>query len=177
LNPFTQRELRDAFGSFATGVTVVTAVRSDGEPVGLTANSFSSVSLDPPLLLFCLAGASSSVPAFKPGAHFAVHVLSHQQMDLALHFARRAREKFEVDHHWREDPRPPYVADVLCRFDCCVDAVHPAGDHLVIIGAVRALAHHVGTPLAFHAGRFGSFAADQGMPQVDVWESWKGEWI
>ena len=93
----SHRELRDVFGAFATGVTVVTAVRPDGEPVGMTANSFTSVSLDPPLILWCLADQSTSLPAFAPGAPFAVHVLGHEQRDLALHFARRGREKFDVD--------------------------------------------------------------------------------
>jgi len=93
---YTQRDLRDAFGLFATGVTVVTAVRPGGEPVGVTANSFTSVSLEPPLLLWCLASVSSGVAAFTHGAPFAVHVLSHHQNELARHFARRAHEKFEL---------------------------------------------------------------------------------
>src|SRR3984957_20955816 len=87
---FTQRQLRDAFGEFATGVTVITAVRPDGEPVGITANSFSSVSLEPPLLLWCLSNNSSGAVAFGPGAAFAVHVLSHEQREMAVHFARRS---------------------------------------------------------------------------------------
>ena len=110
---FTQRQLRDAFGEFATGVTVVTAVRPDGEPVGITANSFSSVSLEPPLLLWCLSNHSSGAVAFAPGAHFAVHVLSHEQRELAVHFARRTADKFEVDQHWRADPQPPHLEGAL----------------------------------------------------------------
>lgn len=177
MSAFSQRDLRDAFGAFATGVTVVTAVRPDGEPVGMTANSLTSVSLEPPLLLWCLATASTSVAAFFPGAPFAVHVLSHNQMDIALHFARRAREKFEVDRHWRTNPHPPHVAEALCRFECRVHALHPAGDHVIIVGEVVALHRRAGAPLAFHAGRFGSFAADKGTPKVDVWDSWQGEWF
>lgn len=174
---FSQRELRDAFGTFATGVTVVTAVRPNGEPVGVTANSFSSVSLDPPLLLWCLATSSSSLEAFAPDALFAVHVLAHQQRDLALHFARRAREKFEIDHHWRANPKPPHLAEALCRFECRVSATHAAGDHVIVVGEVLGLERHPGAPLAFHEGRFGAFTADKSSPQVDVWQQWHGEWV
>jgi flavin reductase (DIM6/NTAB) family NADH-FMN oxidoreductase RutF len=173
----SQRELRDAFGLFATGVTIVTAVRPDGEPVGVTANSFTSVSLEPPLLLWCLASSSPSATAFSASAPFAVHVLTHQQRDLALHFARRAREKFEVDRHWRSQPTPPYIADTLCRFDCKVHAVHPGGDHLIVVGEILDVTRHAGAPLAFHAGVFGAFMADKGSPHVDVWQRLHGEWF
>jgi 3-hydroxy-9,10-secoandrosta-1,3,5(10)-triene-9,17-dione monooxygenase reductase component len=174
---FTQRDLRDAFGAFGTGVTVVTAVRPDGEPVGVTANSFSSVSLDPPLLLWCLANASASVAAFGPGAAFAVHILCHEQRDLALHFARRAREKFEVDRHWRASPYPPRIAGALCRFDCRVYAVYPGGDHAIVVGEVLEIVRGTGSPLTFHGGRFGTFTPDSGVGRVDVWESWQDHWF
>jgi flavin reductase (DIM6/NTAB) family NADH-FMN oxidoreductase RutF len=172
---FTQRELRDAFGLFATGVTVVTAMRPDGAPVGVTANSFSSVSLEPPLLLWCLAGGSSAVPAFVPGAEFAVHVLSHAQQEHALHFARRMHEKFETGKkgHGRH---PPHIAHALCRFDCKVHSLHPGGDHLIVLGQVHGITCGPGVPLAFHAGRFGSFTADPGAPQIDVWQGVDDHW-
>ena len=174
---FSKRELRDAFGTFATGVAVVTAVRPDGEPVGITANSFTSVSLEPPLLLWCLAAASTSVVAFSIGAPFAVHVLSHEQMDLAVHFAQRAREKFHIDPHWRSNPQPPRLSEALCRFDCGVHAQHLAGDHVVIVGQVLSLARHAAAPLVFAGGRFGSFHADSGTPSIDIWEDWRGQWM
>jgi flavin reductase (DIM6/NTAB) family NADH-FMN oxidoreductase RutF len=173
---FTQRDLRDAFGLFATGVTVVTAVRPDGEAVGVTANSFTSVSLDPPLLLWCLASSSSGAPAFAHGAEFAVHILSHHQLELALHFGRRTHDKFELDRHWRNKPHPPHLEDALCRFDCSVHAVHAGGDHLIIVGEVRAITCAHGTPLAFHSGRFGNFSADPGVPKVDIWEGLEDHW-
>jgi len=174
---FTQRQLRDAFGEFATGVTVVTAVRPDGEPVGITANSFSSVSLEPPLLLWCLSNHSSTIAAFAPGAAFAVHVLSHEQRDLAVHFARRSHEKFEVDHHWRANPHPPHLEGALCRFDCRVHALHAAGDHLVVFGEVLALARTHGKPLAFYGGHFGTYSADRGLPKIDVWDGANDGWF
>jgi flavin reductase (DIM6/NTAB) family NADH-FMN oxidoreductase RutF len=173
---FTQRDLRDAFGLLATGVTVVTAVRPDGEPVGVTANSFTSVSLEPPLVLWCLAAVSSGAPAFTAGAPFAVHILSHHQLDLARHFARRTHEKFAVEPRWRNSPDPPQLPDVLCRFDCRVKAVHPGGDHLIVVGEVLDIARAPGTPLAFHASRFGSFSADPGVGKMDVWEGLDDHW-
>jgi flavin reductase (DIM6/NTAB) family NADH-FMN oxidoreductase RutF len=174
---FDQRELRDAFGSFATGVTVITAVRSDREPIGITANSFTSVSLDPPLLLWCLANSSSNAGVFTVGAPFAVHVLTHEQRDLALHFARRGRAKFDVDRHWRDNPHPPHIADVLCRFDCRVHALLGAGDHLIVVGEVTGLARRAGAPLTFHAGRFGAIEPDRGGGRIDPWGGFEGEWM
>ncbi|HVN46094.1 MAG TPA: flavin reductase family protein [Steroidobacteraceae bacterium] len=173
---FSQRELRDAFGLFATGVTVVTAVRPDGSPVGVTANSFTSVSLEPPLLLWCLASGSSAAAAFTHGASFAVHILAHHQLDLALNFARRTQEKFDIERHWRNKPHPPHLPDALCRFDSRVHAVHGGGDHLIIVGMVLGIAAAHGTPLAFHGGRFGNFSADRGTPKVDIWESLEDHW-
>jgi len=173
---FTQRDLRDAFGLFATGVTVITAVRPDGAPVGVTANSFTSVSLEPPLLLWCLAGVSTGVAAFSVGAAFAVHILSHHQLELALHFARRTPEKPDLAHYTRGEVQPPHLPDTLCRFDCRVHAVHPGGDHLIVVGEVLEIARAPGTPLAFHSGRFGSFSADPGVGKLDVWEELDDHW-
>jgi flavin reductase (DIM6/NTAB) family NADH-FMN oxidoreductase RutF len=171
------RELRDVFGTFATGVTVVTAVREDGEPVGMTANSFTSVSLDPPLLLWCLSTRSPSISAFAPGSNFCVHVLAHGQRDLAMHFARGGREKFDVDQHWRTQPRPPKVANVLARMDCTVHSVLPGGDHWIIIGQVTGLDRSPGHPLVFQAGRFGHFTSEHTVSEADVWRTLHGEWF
>jgi flavin reductase (DIM6/NTAB) family NADH-FMN oxidoreductase RutF len=173
----TARELRDAFGAFATGVTVVTAVRPDGEPVGTTANSFTSVSLDPPLVLWCLSNQSTSLTAFTPGSPFAVHVLGHEQHDLAIHFARRWREKFDIDPHWRREPEPPHIADALCRFVCRVHSILPGGDHRIIVGEVVSFAQRNGAPLVFHAGRFGRFIPDLGADAAQAWKSLHGEWF
>ena len=164
---FTTRELRDAFGLFATGVTVITATRPDGSPFGMTANSFTSVSLEPALMLWCMAANSSGVPAFTAGARFSVHILTHGQRDLAMRFSRRSGDKFEGS---------PSLESALCRLECRVHAVHPAGDHLVVIGEVLAVAMQPGTPLAFHGGRFGSFRADRGVGKVDVWEAVEDHW-
>jgi len=173
---FTQRDLRDAFGVFATGVTVVTGVRPDGVPVGVTVNSFASVSLEPPLLLWCLARLSSAASAFTPAAPFAVHVLSHHQLDLARHFARRTHEKFDLGTAAGDPREPPRLTEALCRFNCRVQTVHEGGDHLIIVGEVLEIARALGTPLAFHASRFGSFSADPGIPEMDVWEGLDDHW-
>ena len=171
------RELRDAFGVFATGVTVVTAVRPDGEPVGTTANSFTSLSLEPPLVLWCLSNQSASLTAFKPGSPFAVHVLGHEQRDLATHFARRGLEKFDVDFHWRREPGPPHVSGALCRLDCRVRVVEGGGDHWIIVGEVASVTRRDGAPLLFHAGRFGRFVPDSAPDAAEGWKSLHGEWF
>ncbi|HTV94981.1 MAG TPA: flavin reductase family protein [Steroidobacteraceae bacterium] len=174
---FSARELREVFGTFATGVTVVTAVRADGEPVGTTANSFTSVSLDPPLILWCLSVKSKSISAFSPGAPFAVHVLAHDQRDLAVHFARSGRERFDVDAYWRENPRPPHIAGVLSRMECGVHSSFLAGDHWIIVGEVRGLETRAAEPLAFHAGRFGRFTVEPDTSGIGAWQTLHGEWF
>jgi flavin reductase (DIM6/NTAB) family NADH-FMN oxidoreductase RutF len=164
--PIDTKALRQALGAFATGVTIVATLEPGGEPRGFTANSFTSVSLEPPLVLWCLASGSSGVAAFTAGAAFSVHVLCHEQRELALRFSRRTADKFEGH---------PHLAGALCRFDCRVHALHAAGDHLVVIGEVQSVEQKkLGTPLAFHAGRFGSFRADRGVGKVDVWEGLEG---
>jgi flavin reductase (DIM6/NTAB) family NADH-FMN oxidoreductase RutF len=135
---FDTRELRNILGLFATGVAVVTAVDPGGRPVGLTVNSLTSVSLDPPLLLWCLASKSANLPAFALGAPFHVHILADGQTSLALHFARGGREKFEVDPHWTREPAPPPIEGAIARMTCTVDALHAAGDHVVIVGRIDA---------------------------------------
>jgi flavin reductase (DIM6/NTAB) family NADH-FMN oxidoreductase RutF len=151
------RELRDVFGLFTTGVTVVTAVGPDGRPVGITANSVTSVSLDPPLMLWCLAAASSKLPAFAPGRPFAIHVLAADQAGVALQFARRGTT-------WPDDASPPDVAagppqipGAIARIDCRTTSWFDGGDHKVILGAIEGLQARPGAPLVFHASRFGTF--------------------
>lgn len=171
------RELRRVFGLFTTGVTVVTAVGPGPEPVGVTANSVTSVSLEPPLILWCLANKSTSLGAFGPGAPFAIHILAAHQADIALHFARSGRSKFEVDDWWRSHPTPPEVDGALARIECRVDALHGGGDHTIIVGAVTGLRARAAAPLAFHASRFGRFEQDRGSSEVDVWSQARDVWM
>ena len=162
---FDPRELRRAFGLFATGVTVITAVGPDQEPVGITANSLASVSLDPPLLLWCIANKSSNLPAFIPGRAFAVHVLAESQRDMALHFAKSGRTKFEVDSSWRLKPYPPRIAGALARFDCAVESVLSAGDHSIVLGRIANFESGQVAPLLFHGSQFGRFEGISTAPQ------------
>ncbi len=130
--------LRRAFGAFMTGVTVVTSRDKDGQPLGFTANSFTSVSLDPPLVLVCLANTSSNYAAFTEGAGFSVNVLSETQKDISNTFARPSENRFE-HVAWREGPQgSPVLEGVSAWFDCAMHKVVPAGDHAILIGEVRA---------------------------------------
>jgi flavin reductase (DIM6/NTAB) family NADH-FMN oxidoreductase RutF len=170
------RELRDAFGSFATGVTVVTAIKPSGEPVGVTVNSFASVSLDPPLVLWCLQHSSTSVEAFTPGRRFNVNVLASDQRRVALQFASKAPGKFPQGARLAPDSPPPRLPGCVRLLECVVETVHDAGDHRLVVGRVRAVEGGAGEPLVFHAGRFGRFLPDARPEKVDSWETYPGEW-
>ena len=131
------RTLRDALGCFATGVTVVTTLDEAGQPVGLTANSFSSVSLDPPLILFCLARSSTNVERFRQAEHFAINVLHIGQQPTSGVFARSQADRFQ-DVAWETwDTGAPILSGALASFECGTEQIVEAGDHLVIIGRVR----------------------------------------
>lgn len=151
------RPLRDALGRFATGVTVVTIAGPDG-PMGFTANSFSSVSLDPPLVLWSPAKASSRFAHFAAARHYAIHVLHAGQTGLIQRFARGGAG-FDGLTVQRNDEGVPLIGDALARFDCERHATHEGGDHLIIVGRVLRAAVADGVPLVFSQGRYGSFIA------------------
>lgn len=147
------RVFRDALGSFATGVCVVTT-RGEQGPVGITVNSFSSVSLDPPLVLWCPAKNSTRYDAFINAPHFAIHVLREDQEDAARAFVSQADAFMGLTP--QDNPRGvPTFDDCVARFDCDLETTHDAGDHTIIIGRVTEAFHRPGKPLLFHAGRFG----------------------
>lgn len=154
--PDTARAFRDALGRFATGVTVVTTLGSDG-PVGVTANSFAAVSLDPPLLLWSPAKSSRRCRAFSEARAFAVHVLAADQLTLSRHFT-------QPDHHFGDldtstSPEgTPLLEGTLARFECLTEATHDAGDHVIVIGRVIRARFRDGAPLVFSQGRYGSLA-------------------
>ncbi|AEG50856.1 flavin reductase domain protein FMN-binding protein [Sphingobium chlorophenolicum L-1] len=155
-----QREFRRALGSFATGVTVVTARGPDGVDVGVTANSFNSVSLDPPLVLWSLNKASSSLSAFLEGGHFAVHILSADQKDFSARFGSRNGVRFadlEVD---RGVGGVPLLRDCTTRFQCRLAFCYDGGDHQILVGEVVEFAHQDRPPLVYHGGRFGHVHAE-----------------
>lgn len=148
------RALRDALGAFATGVAVVTALDADGRAVGLTVNSFSTVSLDPPLILWSLSLASPSIEAFRQTGHFAVNVLSADQQAVSERFARRGADKF-AGLDWRGGlGGAPLLPGCCAVLECRNEAQHPGGDHLIFIGRVERFGRREAPPLLFHGGRY-----------------------
>lgn len=151
---FDVRDLRRAFGQYATGVTVVTTRDDTGRPWGMTANSFTSVSLNPPLVLWAAAKSSPSTPAFAEGERFAVNVLASDQHHLSRQFATSGAEKFEgVDLAGGPDD-VPVLEGVVAHFVCRRTETVDAGDHVVFLGEVESYAADGGEPLVFHAGGY-----------------------
>jgi flavin reductase (DIM6/NTAB) family NADH-FMN oxidoreductase RutF len=145
---------RQALGSFATGVTIVTTLTYDGKPLGLTANSFNSVSLDPPQVLWSLACRSGALPSFLHTRRFNVQVLSAGQMHLARHYATRDSLRF-TEPEWRTDRFGLPLLDGACaRFHCALDRSIESGDHVIMIGAVEHFDALDQPPLLFAGGRF-----------------------
>jgi len=151
----TAREFRTALGRFATGVTVVTTCGPLG-PVGITANSFSSLSLDPPLVLWSPARASRRFDAFVEAAHFAIHVLAHEQIALGQHFAQTG-DDFALDGVEQGLGGVPLLPGCLARFECTTAAVHDGGDHAIVVGQVQRAMWRDGEPLIFSGGSYGRF--------------------
>lgn len=148
------RALRDAFGAFLTGVTVVTTVDDAGAPIGFTANSFTSVSLDPPLLLVCLAKTSRNYATLTGAKGFGVNILSEGQKDVSNTFARPVEDRFAaVD--WRPGPHgSPVFADVAAWFDCATHDVVDAGDHVILVGRVEGFENSGRTGLGYARGGY-----------------------
>ena len=159
-NEFTSRDLRAALGKFATGVTVVTTAGADG-PVGVTVNSFSSVSLDPPLILWSLARTSYRLPAFERAGHFAVHVLTRQQEDVCRAFSRDARA-FDSLPMRQNRRNVPIIEECLACFECARHDVHAGGDHLIFVGRVEAVSLTHTDPLIFFDSAFGAMEVNAG---------------
>jgi 3-hydroxy-9,10-secoandrosta-1,3,5(10)-triene-9,17-dione monooxygenase reductase component len=148
------RAFRAALGSFATGVTVITTRAEDGTPVGLTANSFNSVSLDPPMVLWSLAKTSHSLPVFTASRHWAVHVLAADQEALSGRFARSGADKFSGLEVESGLGGVPLLGGCAARFQCRGSFQHEGGDHLIFVGEVVAFDQADRAPLVFHAGRY-----------------------
>lgn len=154
------RALRNAFGAFMTGVTVVTTHDAEGNPVGFTANSFTSVSLDPPLVLVCLANSSSNYKTFADAKQFAVNILSEGQIDVSNTFARPVEDRFAaVD--WRKGPAgSPIFSGTSAWFDCSKFNTVEAGDHLILIGKVEAFENETAPGLGYARGAYVTPAAE-----------------
>jgi flavin reductase (DIM6/NTAB) family NADH-FMN oxidoreductase RutF len=157
-SPIDPRDFRNALGNYATGVTIITASDADGKPYGLTCNSFASVSLNPPLVLWSLLLYSSSLKVFQNASHFAVNILGASQRDLAGNFARSSHDKFAgVD--WTPGlGSAPLLADCVAHFQCRMADRYYGGDHVIFLGAVEAYSYNRDEPLLFLRGHFGQFS-------------------
>ncbi|WP_448030681.1 flavin reductase family protein [Bradyrhizobium liaoningense] len=154
------RDFRNALGTYATGVTIITAAAPDGKPYGLTCNSFASVSLNPPLVLWSLVVYSSSLTIFQNASHFTVNVLGASQQALANKFAKSSDDKFAgVD--WTPGlGNAPVLAESVANFQCRSVNRYYGGDHVIFLGAVEAYTYNAKEPLLFARGAFGRFTTD-----------------
>jgi flavin reductase (DIM6/NTAB) family NADH-FMN oxidoreductase RutF len=160
------RALRNAFGAFATGITVITTRQADGTPRGFTANSFTSVSLDPPLLLVCLAKTAHSAEAFIQAPYFAVNILAEDQKAVSGLFASRAPDKFD-QCAWRPGHADtPMIDGALAQFACANHQLVDAGDHLILIGRIEAFATTDSQPLGYFRGSYFSVGIERDLAEA-----------
>ena len=151
---FSEHQFRDALAQFATGVTVICARHADGRYVGFTANSFNSVSLEPPLVLWSLSRRSLSLPAFESAERYAVNVLSASQVDLARRFSRPHADRFDGVPYRLGWAGAPLIDGCVAWLECSHHARHRAGDHIVFLGDVRTCERGEGNGLVFHEHRY-----------------------
>ncbi len=152
---FSTHEFRSALGMFATGVTIVTTRGEDGQPVGLTANSFNSVSLEPPLVLWSLSRAAASLAAFRDGSHYAINVLAADQRELAERFAAKGADRWSGLDVQPGAGGAPLIPGAAATFECFNRSRYDEGDHVIFVGEVERCAWREGaSPLLFHGGRF-----------------------
>jgi 3-hydroxy-9,10-secoandrosta-1,3,5(10)-triene-9,17-dione monooxygenase reductase component len=151
---FDSREFRSALGAFATGVTIVTAVGADGSRVGVTANSFNSVSLDPPMILWSLAKTSRSLAAFEQAAYWAVHILAADQDGLSNHFAKSGIDKFADMDVELGAGDVPLLREYASRLQCKTAFMYEGGDHVIFVGEVLKFDRRDVAPLIFHGGKY-----------------------
>jgi len=156
------QQMRRVMGQFATGVTVVTSRDGEGMPVGTTVNAFSSVSLEPPLLLVCLARESETLTAVRGSRRFAVNVLGQHQREHSNRFAAKGAEARAHEVGFDEHAHGvPVLSDSLATIACAVDAIHAAGDHAIVVGEALGLdVAEAGAPLLFFRGAYSAIAAD-----------------
>ncbi|WP_075790852.1 flavin reductase [Massilia putida] len=172
---FDSRSFRNALGSFATGVTIVTTRDADGKDVGLTANSFNSVSLDPPMVLWSLAKTSAALPAFMESAHFAVHILSAEQEALSNTFSRRGIDKFAGVEVARGIGGVALLAGCSAYFECKTTFRYEGGDHVIFVGEVVGFTDEARAPLVYHSGGYGLVVKKQVPPPAHPGNAREGE--
>jgi flavin reductase (DIM6/NTAB) family NADH-FMN oxidoreductase RutF len=156
-SPIDPRDFRNALGTYATGVTIITATDAEGRPYGLTCNSFASVSLNPPLVLWSLLLYSASLNVFQNASHFAVNVLGVSQQGLASKFAKSSADKFDGVEWTPGLGNAPLLAGSVANFQCRSVNRYYGGDHVIFLGAVEAYSYNRSEPLLFLHGGFGRF--------------------
>jgi len=155
---------RSVLGRFATGVVAITAIDPEtGQPTGLAANSFTSVSLDPPLVAFCVAHTSSTWPRLRPAERLCINILSEPQQHVSRQLAAKGGDKFAT-LEWTSSPGGgPVLREALAWIECTIEDEHVAGDHLIVVARVHHLdKHHDGEPLLFYQGAYGRFDGPPG---------------
>lgn len=154
-NALDARKFRNALGCFATGVAVVTARIGESDPFGITVNSFSSVSLDPPLILWCLDKGSDTLAAFEQATHFTVNVLREDHREISSRLARKGDHNLDEIEIIERRSGAPALRDALAHFECETEARHDAGDHVIMVGRVLRFDYvEDGRPLIYHRGDY-----------------------
>jgi flavin reductase (DIM6/NTAB) family NADH-FMN oxidoreductase RutF len=152
---FDSRELRDALGRFATGVCLITTVSDSNQAVAMTANSFTSVSLDPPLVLWSLQNNSDVYEVFATPRHFAINILSTEQQAQSNRYAKKGQHDLDPADYRIGKYGAPVIRHALVTFECELEATHEGGDHLIIVGRVKDMQEKPsGEPLLFYCGRY-----------------------
>jgi flavin reductase (DIM6/NTAB) family NADH-FMN oxidoreductase RutF len=152
---FSSAQFRSALGMFATGVTIVTARTAEGALVGLTANSFNSVSMNPPLVLWSLSKSAASLAVFSAGSHYAINILRAEQLSLAKQFATQGVDRFAGVQYRAGAAGAPLLDGAAATFECFNRSRYDEGDHVIFVGEVERCAHHHGaSPLLYHGGKF-----------------------
>jgi len=153
-NPFTSKELRQALGSFSTGVTIVTTLGKNGQKVGMTANSFNSVSLDPPLVLWSLDRKTNCFDDFFSANAFAIHILAADQQDLSQRFASIGKDRFEDIACSQGISGIPLLSHYSACFQCSMEHQYEGGDHIILVGRVVEFVDNQLPPLMFYRGQY-----------------------
>ncbi len=154
------KKFRQCLGKFATGVTIVTCADDEGRPYGITANSFSSVSLEPRLILWNVAKVSNSLQAFLDADHFAINLLACDQQDLSSHFAKSDYTLFDTVDINRSQENVPLIPGTLACFECRTHQIHDCGDHFIVVGEVLQFASSEREPLLFYNGDYAALDAE-----------------
>jgi flavin reductase (DIM6/NTAB) family NADH-FMN oxidoreductase RutF len=162
---FSAQDLRRALGQFATGVTIVTCRDTRGLPIGMTCNSFTSVSLDPALVLWCLRSQSPNLAAFSAAREFAINVLGAEHRDLSHHFASAVPDRFSKGDWQLDGGQPPALRDAVTQLLCATESQQTLGDHVLFVGRVLALNSRVAEPLVYHAGGYRQFPSEAPIPE------------